>query len=862
MKPLRLTMSAFGPYAGEATLDWTSFGEKGLVLIAGDTGAGKSTIFDGLVYALYGVTSGGNREPRMLRSDFAAADRETFVRLCFLCREEEYTVECSPEYWRPKARGTGETKKAASASLILPDGTAITAIRSVDEKIEELLGLSREQFTQIGMIAQGDFRKLLTADSKERSEILRKLFGTGKYLSFQERLKQEASEAQKRCEELEKSLFQYKSGILCPGEGTLQQEICERKEEKHLHQVPELLKGLDELEAADKMAEENCKKQKEICREQLLVLDKREAARGQMEKRRAALYGSREALAKVESAEKEAGERKKTADARLGKARENQKKAVDWEGQKKLLEASLPLFREVQEKAAELQKREQEAERLALEWQAGKARIEVCYRALWELAGRKRKLDEQKLKSALRAWEEERRRQEKRYRLFLSHQAGILAESLHDGEPCPVCGSKEHPAPAGKGESAPTEEEVENGRQREEALRKQAEELGHLAEQDRYREELHRTNAERLGIALEKEAAGELSGTEQTWIKQREKEEEAQRFREKRREELKGILERNRAELAEKKARLPYADPVVLNDQILELSRKISSVEHALRLAEQEAEQAGTDWKTVSVRREETQKRVKEQERELQEAETAFQQTASSTSVEVVPPEHLKRQFYEWEQKEKVLYSRREVNRQAARSIRETWEKYENAKTAFALRRELSDTANGQLRGKQRLTFERYLQAEYFDWILQAANRRLDRMTGGRFALRRSEVQAGNAQSGLDLLVRDYYTGKERDVKTLSGGESFQASLSLALGLSDVIQEMSGGIRLETLFIDEGFGSLDRNALEAALRILQELTEGERLIGVISHVESLQEQIEKKVLVKKGRSGSVLVQSL
>ena len=861
MKPLRLTMSAFGPYAGEATLDWTIFGEKGLVLIAGDTGAGKSTIFDGMVYALYGVTSGGSREPRMLRSDFAAADRETFVRLCFLCREEEYTVERSPEYWRPKTRGSGETKKAASASLTLPDGTVITAIRSVDEKIEELLGLSREQFTQIGMIAQGDFRKLLTADSKERSEILRKLFGTGKYLSFQERLKQEASEAQKRCEELEKSLFQYKSGILCPGEGTLQQEICERKEEKHLHQVPELLKRLDELEAADKMEEETCKKQKDICREQLMVLDKREAARGQMEKRRAALYGSRESLAKVESAEKEAGERKKAADARLGKARENRKKAADWEGQKKLLEASLPLFREVQEKAAELQKREQEAEGLTLEWQAGKARIEACYRALWELAGRKRMQDEQKLKSALNAWEEERRRQEKRYRLFLSHQAGILAESLQDGEPCPVCGSREHPVPAGKGELAPTEEEVENGRQREEALRKQAEELGHLAEQDRYREELHRTNAERLGIVLENEAARELSGTEQTWTKQREKEEEAQRFRESRREELKGILERNRAELTEKKSRLPYADPAVLNEQIRELSHNISAAERALRLAEQEAEQAGNHWKAASVRREETKKRVEEQERELREAENAFRQTASAPAEEV-SLELLKRQFFEWEQKEKVLYSRREVNRRAARNIRETWEKYEKAKTAFALRRELSDTANGQLRGKQRLTFERYLQAEYFDWILQAANRRLDRMTGGRFALRRSEVQAGNAQSGLDLLVRDYYTGKERDVKTLSGGESFQASLSLALGLSDVIQEMSGGIRLETLFIDEGFGSLDRNALEAALRILQELTAGDRLIGVISHVESLQEQIEKKVLVKKGRSGSVLVQSL
>lgn len=1026
MKPIHLLLSAFGPFAGKTEVSFESIGTEGLFLISGDTGAGKTTIFDAICFALYGEASGSNRDAESTRSDFALPQEKTYVRFTFSHGGKRYLVERNPSYQRPKLKGgEGIATENANASLyqLKEDGveTLQTGATPVKKKVEDLLGVDAKQFKQICMIAQGEFLRLLYADSVERGNIFRKVFHTDIYAEFQRRLKEAEREKRNDFDDIEKSLLQYLNqltGLTLQNEDLHRNEEILQEQERILEEKKKVLLqqesvvadytqriGKLELQIAEGKNAESLYQQAEEARIQLGDLEaqkqEKEDAAERLKKQRTALdmvfpvaqeYEKEEKALQAWTATASKNEKQfYEAEKRLQRLQEEKEAIAE---QKPILEEKKDELRKLQaekelsllreETAMELKKLSQKTDVLSSSLLGEKEKIQQEKSLLEEwskaiLGAEKlqsdivlleKKIEEQqermetidsllsqrieiqkkeaqlrlmakKYNEAERIWLEAKSAAELAEALFLREQAGFLAAELMEGQPCPVCGSQHHPQKALLTGKAPTEEEWKEKQKSAEAASQvrqalaedgKAEKEKWLLLREKWKEDCRKANIAEDMLLQEKENAG---------ILQKDLKAELQGLRQKKADldellpqkaALEESLPKQEALLAEKEQELQEYTAMLRKKegeyQLLQQqlgNRTVHEIEEACILLQRELDIADAaekemleQWqsasaekihfhalweqavaeKTTATQRSQSVKAAFEtvlmkyafidaksyrsyllERSQLEAAEEENREFFSALSLAKQRLETLEQQCRQKsrielpileEEKQNITQKKAEATLlldEMKKTLAVFEDQLQKAKKESQLRkkagieylpiRELSKTANGELSGKDKIAFEQFVQGFYFQKILRAANLRLKNMTEGRYVLLHAQKAANKrSQAGLEIEVMDHYTGKSRSVRSLSGGEAFKASLCLALGLSDVIQAHAGGVRIDAMFIDEGFGSLDDRSREQAVEVLQQLSDGDRLVGIISHVSELKESIEKQILVKKGSKGS------
>ena len=910
MRPIKLTMSAFGPYAGRTELDLDALGREGLYLICGDTGAGKTTIFDAITYALYGEASGNTRDASMLRSKYAVPETPTEVELVFDYSGRRYTVRRSPEYERESKRGGGMTTKRAEAELIRPDGSVVTKTREVDAAIRELLGIDRGQFSQIAMIAQGDFLSLLLASTDERIKIFRKIFNTTPYQTLQDELRTRASAAAKEYELLSAGVSQIIAGFIPAGEEFRLTLDTAKSGGMPLSEIPALAGRMID---ADTAARDALTVRLEALEKELDTLSHTLGQAKELEKNRAALADAKEkladrtaALAELSVALTREQERAPELEAlqeriavlraglaqydELEQLKTEQKNATRaFEQETRALDASLTELalrrkqhRLLEEEAQELRDAGEARQRL----EAHRSEITTRRDRITGFAGELAVLRE--LTERLAAVRAEYSRLQTRAqslqlaylrmtKAFLDEQAGILAGTLADGEPCPVCGSTEHPAPAARSEAAPDEAELKRAgeiceRAAAEAARRSEDAAALGGQFEEKRAAIDRLAAELFGEApedLTTAAADEIRLAEAE-LHEVEAGLRTELARIRRRDELEKLIAQSDEEIGKldldcqrrtnaltglKTTLSTLAANIAKQAEGLDFDSRPLAVAHIgeqsaiLRKLQREAEttkkaydecKAQADGLTDSIAR-----------LEAQLADAPIIDTAEIVARRAVLAE------------EKLTLTsgitentvRLETNRKALDALQTDAGRLHEAETRLTWMRSLAATACGALPGKEKIMLETYIQMTCFDRVITRANTRFMMMTGGQYELIRRTASGGRAQSGLELDVIDHYNGTTRSVRSLSGGESFKASLALALGLSDEVQSNAGGIRLDTMFVDEGFGSLDEESLRQAIDALISLTGGHRLVGIISHVAELKGRIDRQIIVTKSNAG-------
>ncbi|MBR2404943.1 MAG: SMC family ATPase [Clostridia bacterium] len=906
MRPQKLIMSAFGPYAGRVELDLSVLGNSGLYLITGDTGAGKTTIFDAITYALFGEASGDNRDATMFRSKYAEAETPTEVELYFTYAEKEYYVKRNPEYERPKTRGEGSTIEKANAELHLPGGRVVTKLKEVNSAIAQILGIDAAQFTQIAMIAQGDFLKLLLATTDERKKIFQKLFVTQNYHALQEKLKLESGKLGAEYDALKNSIAQYINGIVCDEDDVL--SIRVQKAKANELPVSEIVDLINELIAADSHIEAKFSADIKACDDSLEAITRLLTKAQTLKMAKESLDRAQNELCKAETISHTLAARLNEAEAHSGEIDALVKQIAE-------LEAELSLYDELgaakkqladisgqmqndqqslgakteQEKAicdkiSELEKElthlsnvgadKAKCEAEIRELSAKKADIDRVSKGLDELKVLRERLSvaqsDYTRKSSLAS--SARAQYEAMHKAYLDEQAGILANLLTDGEPCPVCGSIEHPHPAKASANAPSKQQLE-------LLQKALDD----AQAD---ENVASQTAGRIkGALCEKESAvaslsAELFGDcEPESVKHDvlsklefctcklskiEKDELRKADIEKRlpigREKLEIVLKE--IDVLRQNIAKGEAMSIALSNSIATLSQKLSfesrnEAECAKAKLQSQKQKLEDELKNAKAAFDDNAKTIvaiKSAIEENQKLLTAASPIDEARQLE--KQQELKHRREELLSLQKSIHSRKSANVVILDSITQKLDQIREVEEKWTWLKSLSNTANGNISGKEKVMLETYVQMTYFDRIINRANTRFMVMSGGQYELKRRIEPANNrSQSGLELDVIDHYNGSCRSVKTLSGGESFKASLSLALGLSDEIQSSAGGIRLDTMFVDEGFGSLDEESLSQAIRALSSLADGNRLVGIISHVNELKERIDKQIVVKKQQSG-------
>lgn len=924
MKPLKLTMSAFGSYAGKNVIDFTGQ-QQGIFLITGDTGAGKTTIFDAITYALYNETSGGERNGNMMRSQYAQPETETYVELEFLYRGQTYRVRRNPDYKITKTLKNGkirEQKVPHSVELTLPDGTVFPEKKNAtDAKIIEILGLTADQFSQIVMIAQGDFLKLLYTKSDERKMIFSKLFRTDIYWKIQENLRRKSMEMDERIQENDRAFEQEKSRIIPLSESEeipldelverLRERLKDALKEQNLRRanVEELNKKITKYEEINKLfvslekIRQNGKelelrqvesKERRQQIENALKADKVLVAEQQNLRQQQAVEQSIQAIAKMEETLTNNQEMFETLNTQLQEAEAKQKReAVDIQKKMLALEQSFPSYEALQNARSE----EQQAKKV---WEdLGKTSEESFHKKEAGIAALKeqQKRQEQVVEQTKKNWEqtslsasESAKHYEHMYEAFLKEQAGILAENLSAGCPCPVCGSTVHPDPAKLSDHAVTELEVEQAKK----TRAAAEEKRDLA----YAAfEAEKTEKQKLAQAVEKEEADFVLA--QTIAKQQRKEAEqnyaslqktAEQIREK-------LVYPSLAEAKKQYAAMQKALEVA-EQEIAKKRQKVSELAEAMntlkgqKLAEEENQKTAkklavkTEKEYVklleksgfvseetyhlAILPERSRSKLEREEKEYEsqclrqqsEQKLLEKQVSGKTYTDTTElNEQLKIEKQALKEAEKTymeLHTAYENDRAVLQNCAVYLEKGKKLESEDQVIKSLSKTANGRLSGSAKIDFETYIQRQYFKQIIHEANKRLLTMSNHQFILKlKEEANTGRkTNEGLDLSVYSLVTDSERDVKTLSGGESFLAALAMALGLSDIVERSAGAIHPDMMFIDEGFGSLDAQSRQQAIEVLAELAGDSRMVGIISHVTELKEQIDRKLVVSRTDKGS------
>ena len=1040
MKPIQLTMCGFGPFGKEVTVDFTRFDGKGLFLITGDTGAGKTTIFDGIAFALFGEVSGTTRPVNSVRSDYADAAEKTYVTLVFQHKGKQYTVTRSPSYARPKLKGSGTTTESADAVLELPDGRVITKPKQVTEQITELLGVSFKQFKQIAMIAQGEFLQILLADSGERSEIFRRVFDTQIYASLQEQLKEMAASMQQRCQEQDRALERLWSEILCdegnrhyaafsdfpkeeiayhPEQGIALLEAIIAEEDEDNRQLKETKAALDRqiaesvaaftkgeainhtlktleqaktdweslasqkadfqvleesvrqeqaalytvspLEIQFRRADKTVSDLRQSIEQQSAVLEEAEAQLTTLHREREdgqRVQAENDALAGRIAAEEAALPRYAVLSCLMREQEDKAKALQAMEARSVTIQTNAAQLEELRQKTADELEQLQSVEEQMLQGRHHAEQLKTRINSLGALreqccsfrdAERSLAEAQQQFADGEQQYQREQRDYMAAESLFMRNQAGLLAAQLQDGDPCPVCGATDHPRKASLPEDAPGEAQLQQQKNRLEQYRQALTAVGgdcreKRAVADSLRRYIFEQSEQVFGQTVDSVPAvlEQLDEAEQT-VRQQQAEAAAALSRLEKAAQRREHLQRRLKETQQKLTEVEAAAEQLVQQQTAEkevfasVGGEITSLRSSLAYPDQAAAQRSLDQlqqqfgknkafldkleqRYTACRRtiDGTEAVLREkkdalpaalQERQLAEerylaglrdngfpTEAAYRPALVEESIlrehkekleqyqtscklaqsryaalkeearglQPVDSERLleeraalEEQRQQRETQLQTVYRRLQNNQEILRQIRSLQTVMGQQRREAMVLEQLSRTANGTLKNKQKIAFEQYIQAFYFRRIIAAANLRLEIMTGGRYRLeRRENALDKQKQFGLELDIFDYYTGKIRPVNTLSGGESFKAALSMALGLLDVVQAQAGGVEIDTVFIDEGFGSLDSESLEQALQVLQQLTAGNRLVGIISHVNELKEQIDQKILVTKGQSGS------
>lgn len=961
MRPLKLKLSAFGPYKGVTEIDMEKLGERGLYLITGDTGAGKTTIFDAITFALFGEASGENRTAGMLRSKYAEPETPTEVEMCFRYRGQDYTVKRNPEYERPAKRGGGTTIQKADAELWLPDGAVLTKPREVDRKILEILGVNHQQFSQIAMIAQGDFLKLLLADTKERQEIFRKLFETEHYKALQMQILSDAKRLFVEKEDARKAIEHYvqsttadplsplsvelehahKGAMLTADVLTLLERIIADDEMRRGQLETEINEASAALErisghltaigAYQKLQSDRSrtKVQLEEAEPKLDVLQKhyeaeqaREPERKELERRITVLTEMLPQYAELGTLLQAQATRETELETLISEQAKRTVKQAKWKQELEAAKRELQTLGSVEAELATKQAAQEANARKQSELRS----LQMNYEAL-SRKQRALKTAQEDLKTAMTRFEEADASYKERNRAFLCEQAGILARDLKPGDTCPVCGHAitEESHLATLSEAAPTEADVQKAQKLSEQLRMEMEEksrtaMGRKGEYEASAQHVLQQCAALLGdvklqnpdapetteacegtpqLPSERTAADAPTGTVMVTAEALNEGYQRMQAACADAQAAAGALEAAVKELmlqAKRKAsfeeQIPAAEQKLeeLNEQIRQAEAREIELQAAQKAAHDEIEkqQAKLPFPTEREARAEisrldglrtradaalaqAEQALRAEEKTLAELRGSLQQlseqvkTAEGAQYDAGTERAEQTRLSGLRQQRRAeadgVIARIETNKAQLTRIKEGAAELSEKERHYAWMSELSNTANGTVAGSEKMTLETYIQTTYFDRILRRANTRLMIMSDAQYELvRRKSADNIKSQSGLELDVLDHYNGTLRSVKTLSGGESFKASLSLALGLRDEISSSVGGIRLDTMFVDEGFGSLDEDSLHAAIQALAELTEGHRLVGIISHVGELKQQIDKQLVVTKDRAGGSQVE--
>ena len=915
MRPIRMTISAFGSYAAEQEIDFSRFGESGLYLICGDTGAGKTTIFDAITFALYGEPSGeGDRTKNTLRSMYASPSTRTFVTLTFQHRGQEYAVTRSPAYQRPKVRGTGTTEEPPSANLTLHDGRVIADRRDVDEYLRDLLSLSREQFKQVSMIAQGEFRELLKADTAKRTELFRSLFATQHFSALQERLSQDARAQESVCRDLRSRIADQLRRIACADDSA------------DAWKLPALQANTLLPAEADAMIvaiiEEDERTEK--------ALSERQQSLTEEMKQVAALMSQGEQRRKTEEQLAAAVARKSRAEATFTEASANRDTAASYlpaaasiRAEAAALQALMPSYDKLDAAAKAIAAHKAQHTRLLSLHREGEARILDAERRLTydktlmsNLAGCEAQLvqhqaalaDLKRVQTALQALSDEKKSLSNAHlaaaaaakqhmqalqasaaaqqhyltaaEAWYAQLSGHLArELLSPGSPCPVCGSIEHPSPAQLPDTSVDKAAVDAAdaaRAKATELESKARSAHEIAAADVVRcEGVFREHfLELLGTPAADDAEARIAEKLRTVsedmrtitaqeMKTREGAAQYKRLcaaipkAESALASLRLTQQKLSSDAADASAalsastaehdlltsQLTYPDKAAAQAKLKSLSDQADRFEAACRLAE-EAYRAAAESHQSAIGQ------VNALNAALAGMPVIDHHAINARSVQ------LKAENAEMTDRLRQVYLRLEGNRNARQEIDIARRALAAEDARLSWLSELHRTANGRMEGREKIMLEAWVQMAFFERILQHANRRMKTMSRGQYELvRQVDAENRRSQTGLELNVRDWTNGTVRSVRSLSGGEAFLASLSLALGMSDEIQSQHGGVTLDTLFIDEGFGSLDEELLRVAISTLQGLSEDRRLVAVISHVGELRDKISRKIIVSKTPAG-------
>lgn len=911
MRPLKLKIKAFGPYSTATEFDFTKLGTGGLYLITGDTGAGKTTIFDAITYALYGKPNGENRDTTMLRSKYANAETVTEVELIFSCNDKEYTVIRQPEQERPAKRGTGITKQPAYAEIKFPDGSVKTKTNEVNAAVKEITGIDHNQFCQIAMIAQGEFLKLLLAPTTERMKIFRHIFKTRPYEDLQKRLKTEASELYKQCKSIKDSITQYIDGIVCDEDNTDYIETQKAKDgtltlEDTVFLLEKLIK--DDNTLADEITAQKEALQKRLDEVKALINKAKDFALAKIDleknttqtleatekgdKLSAQLETEKEKQPKVKLINEKAAQLKALLpdyDTLANNVSAFNKNQLLLDGSEERIANAEAEIKAIEDENTSLTKEAQSLEKAGEE----KIKLENEKRVLTEKADKLNVLKkniaaldlaENNYNTAICDYKQKRDEADTKtneYRAFntayLDAQAGILADTLKENEPCPVCGSTTHPKIAIKPENAPTKEQLEglqaklntatesanNARIKAESLK------AVLTEKE---ESVTKDITLLLGEITVAEAKSvitvELSNIN-TAIDELVKLINSTKLQIERKQEIDQLLPQKSEALENaKKALTELTDTIkvktvennALQKQIAELRAKLTF--ETKELANTEISKLNTEAEQITADYNHALSQLNQNNEALASLKSAKEQILKrlgdgenvDLEKETDTLRELEEQYLFLDNSAKTVHSRIVANNSCLGNIKSKSSSLITIEKKYTYVNSLSDTANGNIKGKKTM-LETYIQMGYFDRIINRANTRLMIMTGGQYELIRCKQDSTQEKGGLDLDVIDHYNGSLRSVKSLSGGESFKASLALALGLSDEIQATAGGIKLDTMFVDEGFGSLDEESLNAAMTALSALADGNRLVGIISHVAELKQRIDKQIIVTKDKSG-------
>ena len=1034
MRPIKLTISAFGPYASKQVIDFEELKGRNIFVISGKTGAGKTTIFDAISYALYGEASGESRETDSLRSHFADDNTETYVELEFELRGERYIVNRVPKQKKKKARGEGYTEKSADATLTLPDGKIITKVKNVTDKIIEILGITREQFKQIVMLAQGEFKKLLLADSVEREGIFRKIFNTYDFEKIQAELKDKAANLSKNRtkskHEMEINLKNIKGEHdivideyvdfplvieklkdLLERDNNIYKTLNEEgKEVDNNLQVKNQEKAiietnnnlLKEKEIITKALEELLSKEDEYKNKSKTIIDGKNAKEvkyiedkliettKKLTKREEDYNLS---LKNIDSLKLKQEEANKLLQIEESKECDREKLSVEINNLNKLEEKIIELD-SLNNKVMHLK---QSAENSKLQIINNKKETEELKKSKEEkelqlkdiatletkkvelesdIKAKNKTLDEvRELFKVIRSFQNtyiEHNNKAKEYKefeveykkvkenyeamddLYKKEQAGILASKLQENEPCPVCGSTNHPNKATIKENLkiPTKEELKVAKENLDKLEKEnLEKINNLttlnSNKTTYLEQVN-NHLSMLSATLniDKTFNSETAkvvknlGTELKSVIDKLKDEllkviDKISLKEKIEKELNLItttinerehslikleeceknytteLTQNITKIDEYKKEIPenITDLKTLNNLIEVKTKELNISKEKLAKLRLENENLAKKLEGENSTSKEINKSIEELKLEIANNKANFNeaikeqgfdniQTYEDAKLQISMVESLEKEVENYNSELKLTKAKQEdiINKtkdivfmdittidEEIRSIQNNKKELESKlrelhaiivgnktilknvenlniefkeiEEEYKVLGELADLANGKK--APYISFERYILASYFEDIIEAANIRLEKMTGDRFSLiRKTSKSKGAGQKGLELEIYDNYTDSSRDVSSLSGGESFKASLSLALGLSDIVQSNAGGVSLDTMFVDEGFGTLDPQSLDNAIDSLLELQRGGRLVGIISHVEELKERIDAKLEVTSTSKGS------